>query len=225
MRVAFVGASSTAVMTARYLSEHKHDVVIIDQDRARIDELAETLDCSFLHGDGANPDVLRELAPDRTDVLFCVTNDDKSNLVASLVGRSLGFKRVITSIHDPQFEPICRELGLEHVIVPERTVSRYLADMARGTDVLELSTMIRDEARLFTFVVGKRDAGAVDTLELPDRARVICFYHEGKFALPEPSSRLRAGDEVVVLTYADELEALRQRWEPHQAKDKDEPES
>jgi len=219
MRIAFVGASATAIMTARYLSERGHEVVIVDQDRARIDDLADTLDCSFLHGDGANPDVLRELAPDRTDVLFCLTGDDKDNLVASLVGRSLHFRRVITCIHDPQFEPICRELGLEDTIVPERTVSRYLADMVHGTDVMELSTMIRDEARLFSFVAREADALKVDALELPDGARVICYYRDGKFALADAASKIRVDDEVVILTHARNLDALRERWEPRQAKD------
>jgi len=216
MRLVFVGASKLTVLTAKYLSERGHEIVIIEQDRARIEALSDQLDCSFLHGDGANPDLLREAGPDQTEVLFCLTDDDKDNLVASLVGRSLKFKRIITRIHDPQFEPICRELGLQDIIVPERTVSRYLADMVRGLDVIELSTMIRDDARLFSFTTREEDAGSVADLALPDRARVICYYRQGKFALADPDTKLREGDEVVVLTRAENLEALRERWQPRQ---------
>jgi trk/ktr system potassium uptake protein len=217
MRVVFVGASKLTVLTARYLTERGYEVVIIEQDRSRIEALSDQLDCSFLRGDGANPEVLREAAPDQTDVLFCMTDDDKDNLVASLVARSLKFRRVITRIHDPEFEPICHELGLEHTIVPERTVSRYLADMVRGLDVMELSTMIRDDARMFSFTAGEADAGAIAALELPEDARVICYYREGKFSLVDTDSKLRAADEVVILTHAHNLEALRERWQPHQA--------
>lgn len=214
MRLVFVGASKLTVLTAKYLSERGHEVVIIEQDRARIEALSDQLDCSFLHGDGANPDLLREAGPDQTEVLFCLTDDDKDNLVASLVGRSLKFKRIITRIHDPQFEPICRELGLHDIIVPERTVSRYLADMVRGLDVIELSNLIRDDARLFAFTTRQEDAGSVADLALPDQARVICYYRQGKFALAGPETKLREGDEVVVLTHAENLEGLRERWQP-----------
>jgi trk system potassium uptake protein TrkA len=217
MRIAFIGASRLTMLTAKYLSEHGHEIVIIEEDRARIDSVSGQLDCSFLNGDGANPDLLRELAPEQTDILFCLTDDDKDNLVASLVARSLKFKRIITSIHDPQFEPICRELGLEHTIVPERTVSRYLADMVRGLDVIELSTMIRDDARMFSFTAGDADAVAVEALELPEGARVICYYRDNKFALADPDTKLRSGDEVVILTHTSNIEALRERWQPHQA--------
>jgi len=217
MRLVFVGASRLTVLTARYLSSQGHEIVIIEQDRGRIEALSDGLDCSFLHGDGANPEVLREAGPDRTDVLFCMTDDDKDNLVASLVARSLKFRRVITRIHDPEFEPICKELGLEHTIVPERTVSRYLADMVRGLDVIELSTMIRDDARMFSFTAGEADAVAVSALELPEDARVICYYREGKFSLADANTKLRINDEVVILTHARNIEALGGRWRPHQA--------
>jgi len=167
MRIAFVGAGEVTVKTAEYLIERGNEVVIIERDKKRIDELSEGLDCSFLHGDGSKPAILREVNPKETDVLFCLTDDDQDNLIASLVGRSLGFKRVITSIQDPEFEGICRELGLENTIVPSRTISRYLADMVMGLDILELSTIIKDEARFFTFVAGKGDAGTVGDLKLP----------------------------------------------------------
>lgn len=52
----------------------------------------------------------------------------RSTILASLVGRSLGFKRVVTKIEDIEFEHICKELGLEDVIVPSRTVGRLLAE-------------------------------------------------------------------------------------------------
>ncbi len=216
MRLVFVGASKLTLLTAKYLSERGHEIVIIEQDRERIEALSDEIDCSFLHGDGANPDLLREAGPEQTDVLFCLTDDDKDNLVAGLVGRSLKFKRVVTRIHDPQFEPICRELGLEDTIVPERTVSRYLADMVRGLDVIELSTMIRDDARLFSFTAKQGDAGPIADLALPDQARAICYYRDGKFSLAEDDTKLRAGDEVVILTHARHLEALRDRWQPRQ---------
>jgi trk system potassium uptake protein TrkA len=35
---------------------------------------------------------------------------------------------VVTKIDDHEFEHICKELGLEDVIVPTRTVGRFLAE-------------------------------------------------------------------------------------------------
>ena len=221
MRIVFVGAGEVTVKTAGHLIEEGNEVVIIERDKKRIDDLSEELDCSFLHGDGSRPAILRETDPKGTDVLFCLTDDDQDNLIASLVGRSLGFKRVITSIQDPEFEGICHELGLENTIVPSRTISRYLADMAVGLDIPELSTIIKGEARFFIFMAGKEDGGTVGDLNLPGEARVICYYRDGRFFLSDGETKLHPGDEVLILTHRKNLPALRERWEPKLANAKD----
>jgi len=217
MRFVFTGAGELSLRTAEMLIGRGHEVIIVERNRSIIDELSGSYDCSFLNGDGSNPAVLKEVRPEETDVLFCLTDDDNINLISSLVGRSLGFKKVITKIEDPEFEPICRELNLDNTIIPSRTIGRYLADMAKGVDIIELSTVIKAEARFFDFTVKqKEDAGAVKDLDLPDTARVICLYRDGSFMLADDNTQLRKGDEVVILTHSDNLEALRERWQPKQ---------
>lgn len=212
MRAVFVGAGSITVTAARILQKRGHEVVIIERDRARIDALAGTLDCGFLHGDGSTPALLREADPEHTDCLFCLTGQDQTNILASLVGRSQGYARVVTKIEDPEFEHICIELGLEDTIDPALTIGRYLADMLQGQDLLELSAMVKDEARVFSFVAREADAVTVGALDLPDESRVICLYRDGKFRLPESDTKLQQGDEVIVLTHSRNLAKLQQRW-------------
>jgi len=219
MRIAFVGAGEVAVRTAELLIERGHEVVVIENDQEKIDDLSDKLDCSFLHGDGSKPAILREVGPEQTDVLFCLTDSDQVNLISSLVGRSLGFKRVIPSIQDPEFEGICWELDLKDTILPSRTVSRYLADMVEGVDILELSTVIKGEARFFTFTVDKEKGKSVVDLDLPKNTRLICYYRDGRFSLADDTTKLRKGDEMVVLAHSEAIGELRERWNPKQAND------
>ena len=151
--------------------------------------------------------------PKQTDILFCLTDSDQANVIASLVGRSLGFKRVVTSICDEQFEVICKELGLKDTIIPSRTISRYLEDMVGGTENVDLSAVIKDEARVFTFVAKEKNAVSVKELKLPADARAVCYYRESRFALAEEETKLQKGDEVVVLTHSKNMSALQERWQ------------
>lgn len=212
MRAVFVGASSIAVMTARILLKCGHEAVIIERSRERIDALTDVLDCAFLHGDGSTPALLREADPEQTDFLFCLTGQDQTNILASLVGRSLGFARIVTRIENPEFEHICIELDLEDTIIPALTIGRYLAGKLQGQDPLELSALVKDEARVFSFVAREDDAVTLDALDLPSESRVICLYRDEKFRLADPDTRLQPGDEVVVLTHSRNLAKLRQRW-------------
>jgi trk system potassium uptake protein TrkA len=217
MRVACVGAGEITVKTAEILIDRGHQVVIIEDDKARIDDLSDLLDCSFLQGDGSSPAILKEVDPKGTDVLFCLTDKDQHNIIASLVGRSLGFQRIITQISNPEYEGICVELGLTDTIVPSRTISRFLADMVQGLDILELSTVMRGEARFFVFSARAEDAGPVSELDLPGRAKVICFYRDNEFVLADEGVELTGGEDVVILTHSENLPTLRERCKPEQS--------
>jgi len=217
MRVVVVGASEQAVVMAGLLIDRGHELILVDRNRDRIDELEEELNCAFLHGDGTRPSILREADPTEADVLFCLTNQDQVNILASLAGRSLGFGRVITSVLDEDFEELCGELGLEHTIVPERTIGRYLADLVEGLDVLELRTVVRGEARFFSFEAGREARGPVVELELPEDARIICLYRDDEFRLCGPDTTIQRGDQVVILTHSRHLSELRERWDPEVA--------
>lgn len=212
MRAVFVGSGTLAVTTARVLLARGQEVVLIEHDRERIKALSSELDCGYLHGDGSKPAVLRETNPTDTDVLFCLTGNDQANIIASLVGRSLGFPRVVTRIEDPEFEHICSELGLEDTIVPTRTIAGYLADMFEGMNPLELSGVIRGEARMFLFVAREEDAGAASELKLPKGCRVVCLYRDGKLVVPAGEPEIQAGDEVVLVTHSETLPRLQERW-------------
>ena len=212
MRAVFIGASATTINTAQMLLKRGHDVVIVEQHKERIAAISPSIDCGFLHGDGSKPAILRESDPEHTDVLYCLTSNDQTNILASLVGRSIGFKRVVTRLEDPELVHMCIELGLEDVIIPSHTIARHLAEMFEGYDPLEVSAKIRGDARIFSFVIEAADAGALAELDLPSDSRVICLYRNDRWLLPEDDTVLQRDDEVVIITAAKNINALSERW-------------
>ncbi len=214
MRAVFIGAGELACMTARQLLEKRYEVVIIEQDKERIDELSRDMDVGFIHGDGSKPAILREADPAATDFLFCLCGTDQYNIIASLVGRSMGYRRVITRIEDPSYEHICIELGLEDIIIPDFTIARHLGDMCEGQNSLELSALVKGDARVFAFVAGKGDEGPLPDLNPPAGSRLMFLYRDDKLVLPEAKTAVREGDEVLLISRAEVLHELQARWSP-----------
>lgn len=213
MRIVFIGTGKITLSAARSLIDGGHEIVLIEKDKDRIDQLSDELDCGFIHGDGSAPDTLQEVGPEQTHFLFCLTDSDQNNIIAGLVGRSLGFDKTIIKIEDFSYEHICAELGLEDIIVPTRTISRYLVDMIKGGGASELSNVIRQKARLFKFNAGEEEADKqVTEVDLPKKARIICYYRNNEFNLAENNTMLKQGDEVVVLAHSDMLETLQEKW-------------
>lgn len=212
MRAVFIGAGTLTNLTARQLLEKGHEVIIIEKDKERIDELSADMAAGFIHGDGSKPAILREADPAATDLLFSLSGNDQYNIIASLVGRSLGYKRVITRIEDASYEHICIELGLEEIIVPDYTIARYLVDMCAGQSLLEASAMIKGDARIFSFIAGEEDAGPVADLKLPNGSRLMFLYRKEELLLPDADAKLQKDDEVVVIAHGEVLPELKTRW-------------
>ena len=212
MRVAFVGASSLAITAARDLIEQGHEVVLIDRDPEIIEELGDKLDCGLIQGDGSRPAVLREVGPEQTAFLFCLSDSDEANVLGALVGRSLGYERVIPKIEDETLEPICTELGLDEVLVPDRTGSVHIRDLVEGRDNPAISAVVRTGLRFFSFSVREDGPRDVESLDLPRDVRAIAYSRGDESWLIDADTRLEAGDEVVVIGSDECIEELRERF-------------
>lgn len=212
MRIVFVGASRLSLHTARLLLARGHDVVMIEQDKETLESITESLGCGVIHGDGSKPAILQEADPVNSDFLFCLTENDQTNIIASLVGRSLGFKQVVTRIDDPEFEHICIELGLENTIIPSRAISRYLQAMVQGDRSLSISSLLKNDAAMFSFVVTAADVMPVHELKLPKDCRLIFLYRGDQFVMVDDATHLKEDDEAVILCHSARLNELRARW-------------
>ena len=126
----------------------------------------------------------------------------------------MGFKRIITSIQDEDLEPLCKELGLEDTIIPVRTMSQHLDNIIEGFDNIELSTLLKENSRLFSFIASKEDEGPIDDLDLPDGSRVIYYYRDDEFFFVEEETKIHKDDEIVILTDSKHLSDLIERWNP-----------
>jgi trk system potassium uptake protein TrkA len=186
-------------------------VVLIEKDAEHIAALEPMLDCGLLHGDGTKPAILREADPERCAALLSLSGSDHDNILASIVGRHLGFPRTVTRIEDAEFEPICSELGLGDTIIPDRTTARALVDMVHGRTVPELAALGAD-VRLQRFVVDG-ELG-VEALELPKRAVLLGVARADRFVFADDldGGELSDDDELFVLTHVDNVEDLEKRF-------------
>ncbi len=146
MRIVLVGATPMSVEAARRFVDQGDQVILIDPDRKRFDDLAGDLDIAFIEGDGARPEVLKEANPSDVDLLYALADDDKVNIIAALVGRAGGIKRVIPKIEDREYHPIAKEIGLDERVDPDHFIAKSLVRLGKeGDDGLEADA--EEEAR------------------------------------------------------------------------------
>ncbi len=129
MRIIITGLTAMSLEAARAFAKRGDDVILIDPDRDTFEDLAEDLDVAFIRGDGARPDVLAQANPGKVDVMYCLCEDDKDNIIAALVAKAAGVKRVIPKIEDRAYHPICDEIGLNERVDPAHAMAKALVNM------------------------------------------------------------------------------------------------
>jgi trk system potassium uptake protein TrkA len=209
MRIVILGASRFGEAIAGTLIEHEHEVVVIDQSREKLEDLAQRLDCGMLHGDGTMPTTLREVYRDENDVFVAVTNASEDNILASLVARSIGFGRVIPQIVSSELLNVCEELELHDAINPHATVAQELAEALEDRTELDHESALTNQLALKRVEVPDRLSGsALGELDLPDKARVVAIIRDGDEHLAEDDLTVESGDGLLIVTSRDDLDAL-----------------
>ena len=132
MRIVLVGLNHMSVEAARQFQEHGDDVILIDPDEERFEDLAGDLDIAFIKGDGGRPEVPDQANPEDVDLMYCRADDDKDNIIAALVGRAAGVERVIPKIEDRAYDQVCDQIGLSERIDPDASVAHALVSMSSG---------------------------------------------------------------------------------------------
>jgi trk system potassium uptake protein TrkA len=210
MRIVLIGASPLAVNSATELVAEGHQVVVIEKDKQRADELSLHLDCAFLHGDGSLPDLLREADPGHTDILMCLTNHDQTNIIAGLAAKSLGYGRVVIVIQEEDYEALCSELGLTETLIPLRYISRQLTELTKRHPGPVPEEVIKHDAIIRSVHIGTGGIGT-EQLGLPKKSRVVAFYRGEALMFPEPDTVFDEDDELVILAPEGSGDALDRR--------------
>jgi trk system potassium uptake protein TrkA len=211
MRIVIVGASRFGTATAAHLTEAGHEVVVVDRDADKLQALADEVDAGLLEGDGSLPTILRDAYGDGADALVLLTNVDDVNILAALVGRSVGYPKVVPQIVRKELLAVCEELGLEHLITPHATVARSIARTLESKHDAALDLRSHRGFDVLGYRVGQRHHGArLSDLDLPEATRPIAVARDAGDELLTDETRLQEGDLLIVAVAAEAQEQMNE---------------
>lgn len=204
-RVLILGAGNIGVTLASSVERQAGVMTrLIEADREKAQLAAQSLDHAVvLEGDALDPQILEEAGVDRVETVVAVTNDDRVNIIASLLAKRYGANRAVTLVNDPVYAPLIRSLGVDVVVSPRAiTVSSILQHVRRGRirAVYSLGEgfgeVIEADALETSELTGKPLARAA----LPDGVVVAAVMRgvDSRVEIPNADTIIDAGDRVVI---------------------------
>ncbi|MDM0015626.1 Trk system potassium transporter TrkA [Variovorax sp. J22P168] len=181
-RIMIAGGGRVGLRLARQLIETgvKYQIKLLERSHARCVQLASELPNAsvlVLHGDGTDEDLLEDEGIEGIDLFLALTSDDEDNIMASLLAKRLGAKRVLALINRRSYADLMHGTQIDIALSPAQTMLGELLAYVRQGDVQAVHSLRRGVAEALEIVArGDRKTSRVvgrkiSDIELPKGAQ------------------------------------------------------
>lgn len=201
-RAIIIGAGRTGRFLAPMLDQQGVRVKIFDKNRERSLLAAEKLENGLaICGDGTDLDLLEQEGIADADVVICLTDDEKLNLMLALIAKHLGAKKTVVRVSRREYVDLMEKVGVDIVLSTRLLSASEVLAFARQGGVVSVSLLEGAKAEAVEVIV--QDGAPVAGKRLMDvklpRECLVCAYVRGSEAsIPNGSSVLLAGDRVIL---------------------------
>ncbi len=172
-RIMIAGGGNIGSRLAKSV-ERNHQVKLIEFDKASCERLAASLSSTLiLHGDATDEALLEAENIDEMDLFCALTNDDENNIMASLLAKRMGARKVISLINRSVYVDLLQGGDIDIALSPSQVTIGTLLTHVRRADVSAVHSLRRGAAEALELVahgdakssrvVGRR----MDELDLP----------------------------------------------------------
>ncbi len=207
-RIVIVGGGNVGLAVAQALEARieRTRTKVIEKNRACAERAADALERTIvLNGDGLSMELLAEAGVDRADAVLAVTDDDKTNLLASVRSKTAGCPFTICLVNDPTLVPLMSPLQIDAYINPRSTtVSSILRHIRHGRvrgvySVGDAEAEIIEAQVLSTSPIAGK---AIQDVGFPEGVLVGAVAKGEKILRPQGDTRIDEGDVIVLFSMA-----------------------
>ena len=205
-----IGGGKAAYYLAHQLLHMGISVKIIENDRARCEELSILLPKAIIiNGDGTDEELLKEEGIQYTESFVPLTGIDEENILLTLHARQVSNAKIITKINRINFKDVISQLDLGSVIYPRYITSEAIIAYVRAkkdsmnSNIETLYHMFDYRAEAIEFRVDE----ASDVTEIPlaelslKKDLLISFINRnGSIIIPSGQDCIKVGDTVMIVT-------------------------
>lgn len=202
-RVLIIGAGRIARALVGRLNDSGVSVKVIENNRERCEQMANILaDGSIaILGDGSNIGLLTDEGISSADVVICLTEDDRLNLMMALIAKHLGAKKTVVRVYRTEYTELIEKVGVD-VVISARLLSagEVMAFVRRG-GVTRVSIFEGAKAEAVEVIVQsgtKAEGKRLMDVGLPKSCLVCACVRDGVALIPNGHTVLQDGDKIIL---------------------------
>jgi trk system potassium uptake protein TrkA len=209
--VVIFGAGSMGTTIARSLLERGLRVRLVDSQRERIREVAESLPgVRAFHAQAFDPEFLERERMGRAGAAVFALNDDAKNLYGAILAKGHGVGLTIALVHDQVSIEVYERGGVDVAINPRQVTAEEMVRFAHDPRIRQIAMLDGDRFEILDLTVRpESELAGKPFKELPQTGSLIGAVIRGDDVLfPHSSETLRAGDRVIIFVEARRASAV-----------------
>ena len=214
MYILIAGGGKVGSNLARTLIRAGHEVTLIEQRGSRFDLLEAELEHQVHKGDATELFTLERAGIERPpDIVVAVTGDDEDNVVICQLARDrYGVPNVIARVNDPRNQPYFDLLGIAQTVCATSNILGLVEHEVPEHDLVHLLELRKENLEIVEVQIDRNSPSAgkrVESLPLPDGARLISVMRDGQAEIAVGATELRPGDQVLAILQPGKEDELR----------------
>jgi trk system potassium uptake protein len=211
MYIVIVGAGGIGRrLTEIALNDSNHNVIVIDKDQARCEEIARKFDAVAINADATQEETLDESEVKKADVLVATTNDDAVNLMVISLAKNKGVKHLVSVVNQEESKPMYMEKGVKMIKSPNIVMAEHLYKSIKHPNVEEYMN-VGKYAEIFRLPIApnsKLSRRTIKKIGLPKKSLIVAIERDHKFIIPTEDVELFSGDKVTILAHKDQVDKV-----------------
>ncbi|MFL2799452.1 MAG: Trk system potassium transporter TrkA [Paracoccaceae bacterium] len=213
-RIVIIGGGTVGLSVAKSLEKRsdKFRIKIIEKDREIAEFAAGKLERTIvLHGDGLDYDLLAEANISTADAILSVTDDDKTNLLSAVRGKTAGCAIAISLINDPTLIPLMTPLEIDAHLNPRATTVSSILRHVRHGRVSQVYSIGDAEAEVIEAQVlstSPMSGTDIKELGLPEGTIIGAIKRGDEYIKPNGRTKISNGDVVVIFAISKDIPEL-----------------
>lgn len=198
-----LGGSRIGVRIAMELQEEMN-IKLIDYNAEKAYRLAELLEKTLIiNEDGRNTEAMLEEGLSNMDAFVAVTGRSETNLLAAMLAKRMGVKKVIAEVENLNYIHLAESMGIDTIINKKLVTASNIFRFTMSTDVQAIKCLTGSDAEVLEFIVKPNSPATkarIRDLGLPKDVIVGGIVRGDKVFIAEGSTEINPYDRVVVFS-------------------------
>lgn len=204
MKIVIAEGKTKADFLISSLLKKKHTLMVINEDRAFCNYLAQTHKIPIFHGDSSKLYTLEDAKIEGYDILIALSAYDSDNLaICQAAKRLFHIKKTVAIVSNPKNVDVFKTLGVNTAVSATYLLTQII-EQASTVDILLHTVSIEHNKLMLTELLMDEhcpyEYHQLQEIPLPDRTLISCVLRGNDMLSPQKELLLLPNDKLIFLS-------------------------